>query len=83
MQGELPEAKSALEKARTEAEKLGSRRLLWQIIANLAELESDKERSIALKAEAHEIVQYIADHVARGDLRESFLRSTAVGAVLN
>jgi len=77
MQGDLQEAKIALEQARTEAEKLGSRLLLWQIIAILAELESDKQLSLGLKAQAREIVQFIANHITLKDLRESFLRSTA------
>jgi hypothetical protein len=82
LQSDIPEAKPVLEQARTAAGNLGSRRLLWQIIANLAELESDKARSGALKAEAREIVHYIANHIAREDLRQSFLRSTAVSALL-
>ena len=82
LQNDFPGAKIALEKARTEAEKLGSRRLLWQIIANLAELESDEERSMALKAKAREIVHYIADHITPEDLRASFLGSAAVSVVL-
>ncbi len=64
------------------AKNLGSRRLLWQIIATLAELESDKERSRALKTEAREIVDYIVNHITRENLRQSFLRSTTVSALL-
>ncbi len=76
--GDLKEARDALEQARSEAEKLGSRRLLWQIIANLAELEPDPEQSRALNTEAREIVQYIANRITREDLRNAFLRSTGV-----
>jgi tetratricopeptide (TPR) repeat protein len=83
MLGDLQEAKIELEQARTAAEKLGSRRLLWPIIANLAELETDKTLSGALKEEAREIVQYIAGHIARENLRESFLQFAAAGANLS
>jgi tetratricopeptide (TPR) repeat protein len=80
--GDLQEAKNALEEALTAAEKLGSRYLLWQIIAILAEIETDQERSIKLKAEARQIVDYIADHITRKDLHEAFLRFAGVSVVL-
>ena len=81
LQGDLQAAKLTLEQARTAAGNLGSRRLLWQIIATLAELESDKELSLGLIAEAREIVGYIANHITREELRESFLRLAALGGV--
>jgi len=43
MNGEKDLAKDAFEQARLAAESIGSRRLLWQILATLAEVESDKE----------------------------------------
>ncbi len=82
LQGDLDKAQAALGQARTEAEKLGSRRLLWQITALLADIESDPGRAAALKAEARLIVQFIADHIARPDLRSSFLASASVSAVM-
>ena len=81
LQGDLQRAKNALEQARVEANNLGSRRLLWQIIATLAELESDKEKSQGLKAEARNIVAYIANHITPENLRLSFQRLTALGEV--
>ena len=47
-----------------------------------AEIETDKDLSMGLKAEAQEIVHYIANHISRQDLREAFLRYAAVSAVL-
>jgi len=73
LQGDLQAAKLTLEQARIEAGNLGSRRLLWQIIATLAELESDKELSLGLIAEAREIVGFITDHLSDPDLKQSFL----------
>jgi tetratricopeptide (TPR) repeat protein len=81
-QGDRLQAKNALEQARTAAEKLGSRSLLWQIIAMLAEIETDHELSMKLKVDARQIVDYIADHVTRKDLRQAFLQSTAIYALL-
>jgi tetratricopeptide (TPR) repeat protein len=82
MRGDLQEAKITLEQARVEAEKLGSRQQLWQIITQLSVVETDKTLAEALKKEAQEIVQYIADRITRQDLREAFLRFAAVNAVL-
>ena len=81
LKGDAPGAKPALAQARTEAEKLGSRRLLWQIIAIQAELESDPVLSSGLKAEARTIVDGIANTITRVDLRDAFLRSTEGSAV--
>ncbi len=79
--GKPADARPSLEQARHAAQDLGSRRLLWQIIAALAELESDQQLSLGLKAEAREIVQYIADHITPDHLRESFLRSALLGGI--
>lgn len=81
LKGDVQAAKVFLEQARNAANDLGSRRLLWQIIGMLAELESDNDLALGLKAEAHAIVQYIADHIASIDLRESFLRSTVSAGI--
>ncbi|MRS03007.1 hypothetical protein EG832_07260 [bacterium] len=81
LQGDLQEAKNALEQARVAANNLGSRRLLWQIINSLAEVESDKEKSHDLKAEARKIVEFIASHITPENLKLSFQRMTALGKV--
>ena len=75
--GDAQGARVSLEQSRTVANELGSRRLLWQIIDILAQIEPDKDRSLELKADAQTIVQYIADHITPKELRESFLRSTS------
>ena len=81
LQGNLQVSRITLEQARTAAKDLGSRRLLWQIIANLAELEPDRAQADSLKAEALEIVDYIANHITRPNLRESFLGFVALGGM--
>jgi predicted ATPase len=80
--GDRLQAKNTLEQALSEAEKLGSRYLLWQIIAILADIETDKDLSIKLRAEARQIVDDIANHITRQDLRQAFLRSTMIYAAL-
>ena len=80
--GDPAQTKPALEQARTEAKKVGSRRLSWQILALLAEIENDKDKAAALKSEARENVDYIAAHISDGELRDSFLKSGAVRAIL-
>jgi tetratricopeptide (TPR) repeat protein len=81
MNGEQDLAKAAFEQARLAAEALGSRRLLWQILAALAGVESDNEKSAALKSQAREIIQFIADHINGDEMRSQFLQSEGVNAL--
>ncbi len=73
MHGELSEAKTTLEQALTQAKILGSRQLQWKILAILAQLESDNDQAMALRAEARQVVDYIANHITPLDVRNSFL----------
>jgi predicted ATPase len=81
--GDLTQASSALEQARTAAKTLGSRRLLWQILAQLAEIENDQDKAAALNAEAREHIDYIAAHISSEELRDSFLKSNAVRPIFS
>jgi hypothetical protein len=83
--GRAEEARAALDDARQVAEGLGSRRTLWPILAELAELEverGDKPAALELRRGAAEIIDYIAEHAGSADLAESFLNQPAVQAVL-
>lgn len=74
--GELDEAQNVLQEARSKAGELGSRRLLWQILAAMAEVargRGDRGEARSLRVEARQTVEYIADRVGSGDLRQSFL----------
>jgi tetratricopeptide (TPR) repeat protein len=82
MNDELDLAKSTFEKARLAAETIGSRRLLWQILAALAEIESDKGKSTEMKAQAREIIQFIANHISSDETRSLFLQSEGVSALI-
>ncbi len=83
--GQAEAARSALEDARLEAEGLGSRRTLWPILAELAELEverGDKSAALELQRRAAEIIEYIAEHAGAAGLAESFVNQPAVQGVL-
>ena len=82
LNGELDLAKSAFEQARLAAEAIGSRRLLWQILAALAGVESDNGKTAALKAQAREIIQFIADHIHEDAMRSQFLQSEDISALM-
>jgi len=82
MNGEGDLAKSAFEQARLAAEAIGSRRQLWQILAALAEIESNEEKSSALKAQARETIQFIADHITNSELRSLFLQTEDVSTLI-
>jgi ATP/maltotriose-dependent transcriptional regulator MalT len=68
--------------ARAEAEAIGSRRMLWQILGSLSRLETDPTEAERLRQQAGEIAKYIADHTPP-DLRSSFLALPAVQAILS
>lgn len=85
-QGQVGRAKETLAAAREEAQALDARRVLWPILAALAEAHArldHVERAADLREEAAVVIHYIAAHVDDHDLRESFLHRPAVRAVLD
>jgi tetratricopeptide (TPR) repeat protein len=82
--GQLEEAAAGLQMARAEAEQLGSRRLLWPILAALAEMAEARGRAEAggVRHQAGQIVDYIAAHAPTPALRQSFLARAEVQALL-
>jgi tetratricopeptide (TPR) repeat protein len=79
----VAEARSVLQAARAEAESLGSRRMLWQILAALSEIETEHQHTAeaeTLLEQAREIIAYIADHCP-AELRSSFLNLPDVRAL--
>jgi tetratricopeptide (TPR) repeat protein len=82
MNGEGDLAKAAFEQARLAAEALGSRWQMWQILAALAGVEPDEGKSSALKSQAREIIQFIADHIQDDEMRSQFLKSETVSVVI-
>ena len=74
--GEVEAAKQALQTARAEAEAMTSRRMLWRILAELAQVEEqlgNTAEAQKLRRLAQEPIQYIADHAGSPERRDSFL----------
>lgn len=68
-------AQQTLTEARTLAEPRNMRRLLWQILASLAEMEAERgnyEQAHQLRAQARELTEFIATQLPE-EFRESFL----------
>jgi len=85
-QGKIDEAHAVLTEARGEAEALGSRRMLWQILAALSRLEAERGDPVAagkLHQQARAIIEYVADHIGTSELRASFLERPEVRAVFS
>jgi len=92
-QGRIDEAHETFVAARAAAEALGARRVLWPILAALAEIEAGRGNTTeaqALRQQACEIINYIADHCppdpsagSGQSLRDSFLHLPEVQAVLD
>jgi predicted ATPase/class 3 adenylate cyclase len=83
--GNWEQAGEALLEARAIAEESNGRRLLWQILATLAEFEDQRGDAAAaaeLRVQAREIVDYIADHTGSEKLRASFLVLPDVSALV-
>ena len=83
--GRQDEAREALEHARAVARATGERRYAWRILASLAEIEgerADATRAQTLLRQSREIIDHIASHAGRPELRETFLDSPAARAVL-
>ena len=75
-QGKIEAAYQAFGQARTETDDLGSRRIGWQILATLAEIETQRSNSIAatsLRQEARTTLDFIIKHVPEGELRASYM----------
>jgi tetratricopeptide (TPR) repeat protein len=80
--GQTEAARKTLLEAQAEAEAIGSRRMLWQILSALSQLETDPTEAERLHKQAQEIVAYIADNISEPELRASFLDLPQVQAVL-
>jgi tetratricopeptide (TPR) repeat protein len=78
--GRTPEAERALREARSTADGLGHRRILWEILAALGRIAGDDKRA-ALQSEARSIVKAIADSLD-SDVRASFVDRSDVRALL-
>jgi class 3 adenylate cyclase/tetratricopeptide (TPR) repeat protein len=83
--GDLSGASAALERARSEAERLGSQRTLWLILwslARLADAEGRASEGVDLRRRARAIVEAIGESLAPLGLAESFRRTPYASALL-
>jgi tetratricopeptide (TPR) repeat protein len=80
--GQIEAARNTLLEARLEAEAIGSRRMLWQILFALSQLETDPTKAKQWRKHAQEIVTDIADNISEPELRASFLGLPQVQMVL-
>jgi tetratricopeptide (TPR) repeat protein len=71
--GRKEEAYQELLAARDMAEEQNSRRILWAILIDLADLESEKAVAESYREKARQIIQYISDHITDAKLKDSFL----------
>jgi len=83
--GDLSASSGALERARLEAERLGSRRMLWLILwslARLADAEGRASDGVELRRRARAIVEAIAESLSTLGLAESFKHTPYATALL-
>jgi class 3 adenylate cyclase/tetratricopeptide (TPR) repeat protein len=80
--GMHPEAEGALREARATATAAGHRRILWEILAALADVVADDDERERLLAEGREIVLAMAATLDE-ELRKRFVDRPAVQAIFN
>lgn len=83
--GDREGAWAALTEGNTYARQTGSRRMRWQILADMSTIEAARgniEEASRLRNEARGIVEYIAGNMPP-EYREGFLNLPNVGAVMN
>jgi tetratricopeptide (TPR) repeat protein len=83
-QNEWTRCREMLDRARTEAEAIGSRRMLWKILSAMSEVEikfGNRPRADSLRAKAYEVVQFIADS-SPPELRTHFLALPQVRSLI-
>lgn len=83
--GQVEAAGESLEQGRVEAETLGARWELWQILGALAEIETERGNPRAadtFRDQARDIVVHIAERVPQPSLRDSFLATVQVRKII-
>ena len=80
--GQLQAARKTLLEARSAAENIGLRRMLWSILFALSRIEDDPIEAKRFYRQAQEIVKYVANHIGDPELQASFLDLVEVQEVL-
>ena len=84
-QRKIDAAHQALTQAHTIASNLGASRIVWRILATLAEVENERgnaELAVELSHEAFTTLGYIIKHIPNGELRTSFVALPEVRQLL-
>jgi class 3 adenylate cyclase/tetratricopeptide (TPR) repeat protein len=79
--GDTRQAYEILQQAREVALKQNSRRILWAVLMDLANLEQDAELASEMRREALQIITFISEHISDPQLREKFLHLPRVKAI--
>ncbi len=85
-QDQLEAARQVFSAARADAESLGSRRMLWQILGSLSVIEEGRghhAEAQQLRSQARELIAFIASHMPLKKLSDSFLQGPLVRAILD
>lgn len=75
---QVEQAYQTLIEARLLATEQNSRRSLWAILLDMADLENDPQTANVLRDEARQIITYISTHISDPDLSELFLNLARV-----
>ncbi len=84
--GKVDQAHEALLDARSRAEALGSRQTLWRILALLAEVESRRgngDQAEAFREQAKQAMTFIAERLQVLGMKEAFLQTPEVRALIH
>jgi hypothetical protein len=74
------QAYDTLMQARAIAMEQNSRRSLWALLLDLADLEQDPNSAKEMREQAHQIITYISEHISDPGLRGKFLSLPRVKA---
>jgi class 3 adenylate cyclase/tetratricopeptide (TPR) repeat protein len=80
---QFEQAYQELQAARTLAMDQNSRRILWAILLDLADLEKDEVAANDMREEARQIIEYIGEHISETKLLDFFHNLPRVREVLN
>jgi len=69
---QIEQAYQELQAARALAMEQNSRRILWAILLDLADIEKDEVAANDMREEARQIIEYIGDHISDSELLDFF-----------
>ena len=76
------EARAVLQQARQRAESANQRTILWRILAAQAALSGDVAEALALRDQAHVLLEFIVAHAPSDEWRSTFLARPDVRTLL-